>query len=508
MKNKRSLNIIIFGLLSQAITIMLGVLLPKLYISYYGSEINGLLASVNQIFVYIGLFEAGVGTATLVALYGPVAQNRQSKISSILAATNIYYRKTGIYYLIAVLVFAGVYPFILVSGINKITIGCIILISGITGLINFFFQGKFSILLDAEGKSYITTNLILIVNILTSLTKIFLIVKGSDIILVQSVFIIYNVLQIVCIYAYISKKYKWLNLKTEPDFKAISKKNSVLIHQLSALIFSNTDIIILTIFCNLRIVSVYALYGILFGVIGTFLNTLSRGFAFRMGQMYHTDIEKYNELYNIFEFYFILLLFALYAVAFVFILPFLKLYTANFTDINYIDSYLPYLFVTISLLSYSRAAPSMAIMVSEHFKETQWRSITESIINLSLSIVLVITLGIYGVLIATILALLYRTNDMILYVNKRIVPKSARTTYKRIIVNLGLFILIVFLSDLLGIKIESFTEIIAWAALYSVVSIAVFIMTNLLFDKKVFRVTVNYVGPYWHRMLKYLRIKV
>ena len=68
MKAKRSIYNIIFGVANQLVMIAVGILLPRLVLINLGSESNGLLNSVNQIFAYFALLEAGVGTATLQAL--------------------------------------------------------------------------------------------------------------------------------------------------------------------------------------------------------------------------------------------------------------------------------------------------------------------------------------------------------------------------------------------------------------------------------------------------------
>lgn len=50
---KKSLNIFITGLISQVVILLLGIVIPKLLIVSYGSEVNGLLSSIKQIFVYL-----------------------------------------------------------------------------------------------------------------------------------------------------------------------------------------------------------------------------------------------------------------------------------------------------------------------------------------------------------------------------------------------------------------------------------------------------------------------
>ncbi len=155
----RGIKNIVFGLLNQIITIGFGLILPRMFIMTYGSEVNGLLSSVNQIYVYVALLEAGIGTASLQALYKTIAAEDKDATNRVLAATNIFYRKTGIYYFIAVIGISFLYPLIVKSEISFWTVVLVIFFNGMGGVINYFFQGKFRILLRAEGKTYLLSNL-------------------------------------------------------------------------------------------------------------------------------------------------------------------------------------------------------------------------------------------------------------------------------------------------------------------------------------------------------------
>ena len=84
MNAKRGFYNVFFGLLGQVVSIALGVIIPRLVIVSLGSESNGLLSSVNQALVYLGLLEAGIGTATSQALYKPVAEQDTKNINHIL----------------------------------------------------------------------------------------------------------------------------------------------------------------------------------------------------------------------------------------------------------------------------------------------------------------------------------------------------------------------------------------------------------------------------------------
>lgn len=498
MNARRSFYNIFFGMLSQIISIALGIIIPRLVLVSLGSESNGLLSSVNQALVYLSLLEAGIGTATLQALYKPVAEEDKSSINQIMAATNIYYKRVGLYYFIATLSLAIIYPIVVKSSLSYFTIFSVILLSGLSQVINFFFQGKYRILMQVEGKNYILTNLGTIINVFTSISKIILLLLGCDIIVLQLMYFIFSLLQMIYIMKYIKKNYKWLDLSVTPNYDAISQKNSVLIHQISGLIFQNTDVLILTVACGLKVVSVYSMYVMLFGMIGTTISTINSGVSFAMGQAYNTDKKKFNILYNAFETYNMSLTFSLYCVATIFIIPFLKLYTAGVTDVNYFDKLLPYLFVATYLLSNGRSAAQRVIEYAGHFKLTQDRSIIESVINVIVSLVGVVKFGIYGVLLGTIAALLYRTNDMILYSSKKLLKRSPFKTYLKWGTNLLLYItfIIIFNKVLLKISLDNYLIIILCAGLVSIVVVSIFFIVGSLIDKESFKYCTSFMRKY------------
>jgi O-antigen/teichoic acid export membrane protein len=260
--------------------------------------------------------------------------------------------------------------------------------------------------------------------------------------------------------------------------------------------------LVLTFFTNLKVVSVYGLYMLLFGAIGMTINTITNGVSFILGQAFNKDMDTYKKLHDTYELFFLAIIYALFAIAFVFIIPFLKLYTSGITDISYIDKYLPVLFVAVNLLSYSRSTASMVINYAGHFNETKWRSIAESVINIVCSLVLVNWLGIYGVLAGTVIALLYRTNDLIIYANKQILKRSPWVTYKRCLLNLVLFLTVVFVSALLPVQYATYTGIFAGALIYCAAVLPIFIAINLLLERDVRQNAAQLVLPYFRRFLK------
>lgn len=455
---KKSLKNLIFSVLSQLITIGLGLIIPRLWIVSYGSEVNGLLSSLSQFLVYLGLFEAGVGAATMQALYQPIAKKDWDKVSGVLSATGTYYKKTGTWYLIGLVILAVLYPVFVDTSLSFATVFGAVFFSGIGNVVTFYFQGKYNYLLQADGKSYLFSILSTIIHILTSLTKILLIPLKVNIVVILAIGVAFQGIQLLFILWYVKRNYPHICLTVPPDTGALAQKNSALLHQISSLVFRNTDVLILTVFCDLRIVSVYSMFKMITSNMETLIRIPFLSVSFALGQTYQTDKQRFIQRIDLMESYFSAMVYALFSVTLFLFLPFMRLYTAGVTDVNYIDPYLAWLFVICSLMDKSRTPMLSTIEYAGHYRQTLPRSIVEACINLTVSVLGVYFLGIYGVLLGTVAALGYRTNDIILYSNHKLLDRSAKKTYAIYLVDVVLFLLLQYIFRWLfgGVEISSY----------------------------------------------------
>lgn len=475
--------------LSVIVTLALGIVIPRLTLTSYGSEINGLVNSVTQIYAYFTLFEAGVAATTLQALYGSVARESHSEINAILAATNRLYKRTGIIYLASIMLLAGIYPLVLDTAVPTLTIRLIIIVNGLGAVIQYFFQSKYFILLQAEGKGYVKVFLSMLTNVLKSVAKIVLMQIGCGVVLVQSISLVVTIIHMVYIFFYIRKNYAWIDLSVKPNFSAISQSKNSMVHQVSELIFNNTDVLILTFFCGLKTVSVYAMYKLLLDLLKEILSIIPGSVIFLMGQEFNRDRKAFLRMYESFETYYLMLVFAVFTVGQIFIIPFLRLYTSGVNDITYIDKYLPYLFIVSYLLSAGRTAPSQPVGFAGHFKLTQWRAVLEAVINLVASLIAVNFFGIYGVLIGTIAALFYRTNDLIIYSNRKVLFRRAWKSYRRWLINFGLYVVIAFVSNRISLIFNSYAKLFMVCIPVSIIIFLLYFVVTSLIEKEVFRNT-------------------
>lgn len=459
MKYKNGMLSAVFGVVQQLLTLIFGLIVPRLLIRTFGSEMNGLLSSLGNIYSYLALVEAGVGTTAIQALYGPLGRDDKCSINQIMAATAHYYNRAGFLYLAGVLLIAVIYPLTVPTTIPSGTVFVLTILSGAGGVINFWVQGKYMVLLQAEGKKYLMSIVTTVVYIAGNVMKIILLLLGYDVIAIHIGYFIISLLQMVFYYIYMRKGYSWLDLKAEPNCEALSQSKAVFVQQIMWMICSNTDILVLTYVArDLRAVSVYTVYLMIFSAVEKLFSTLFGSFHYLLGQKYNTDIAGYMPLHRIYESLSMYGSFALYTTAFILITPFMRVYTAGITDTQYVDSYLPFLFTFMHLLSSTREASSRVINFAGHFKQMQWRAVAESVINLIVSVVLVLKLGIYGVLLGTIVAYTYRTNDIIIYANKKILYRSCWNTYKKVIPNVCCFMAIAYVFRDIELSVNSFLD--------------------------------------------------
>lgn len=500
-KRKRALYNLVVGIAGKVVLMVLGFLVPKLYIDNYGFEINGLLSSISQVFSYLALLEAGVGTATTQALYEPLANNDNEKVNSIMSAATCFYKRTGILYGIGVILFAIIYPLIVENNVGTITVFFLIILSGANGVLNYFFQAKYLAMLNAEGKGYVHVAIGTAISFITTISKLILLYNKVNIVFVYTVYFISALLQNLAISIYIYKNYRSLSCKTIPDFKAISQSNSVLVHQISSLIFSNTDVLVLTAFCNLRIVSIYVIYNMVTESLATIMNIVFGSFTAALGLTYQQDKKRFTNYYDLFELGTWMLSFIVLTVTLLLYNPFIVLYTAN-ADIQYVDKWLPILFVLCKLMSFLRMPGVNAVNVAGHFKATQWRSILESVINLSVSLICVYFMGIYGVLVGTLAALLYRTVDFIVYTNKYIVYRSPSHIIKRFLVNFLPCVLVWRACEPFMIRVTDILSFfVAGCCMTGIVSVVLFVF-NFASEQKEVKQLIQQITRFRKRAVK------
>ncbi len=485
-KNKRVFKNIASSLLYNIIVAVFGLLIPRLYLVNFGSEVNGLVNTIKQIFGYLVLLEAGVGAASKQALYGPVAKGDRESVCGILSATRQYYRQTGRIYILLTLAFAVIYPLLVKTELGYFTIFAIVCFYALPEILRYFVQGKYRGFLEVEGKAYVLNCIASAGHIASDIFRLAMLFLTDNLLLIQFSYCFPAFLQMGIVVFYMRKHYGWINLNTAPKLSALRQKGAVLIHQVSAVIFANTDTLLISAMCGFKSASVYAVYMLFYNNLDKFLKSFADSVSFRLGQMFSIDKEKFIEFFNIYESLYFMAVFICYTVVAVFLLPVITMYTKGVNDIDYTSPLLIILFTAEFLLNNIKYPSVQIVGISGTFRETRHHAVWEMILNIVFSVALTHFMGIAGCILGTVIALLYRAAAGISFTYKRVLGISVFGVYKKILINTAVFALVLFFIGTKSCAPQGYVYICVRALLNALWIGVLFIGVNFLSDRKSF----------------------
>ncbi|MDO3409405.1 hypothetical protein QWJ34_06490 [Saccharibacillus sp. CPCC 101409] len=422
MRTKRAIYNTLTALLMQLINFGAGLIIPRLIIESYGSNVNGLVVSIVQFIGYLYLIEVGISGALTFSLYKPLAEGDTAAVNRILTAAKNTYRQIGLYASGIVLIMMFVYPlFVIGEQITYFEVAALVAAVGSASLLNYFTIAKYNALLVASQSNYVLSIFRIVYLIANTLIIVGMVHAGAHFALVYTAALGAQLLQAIGIILYAKRKYPDARFDAEPDTSALANRNNVLVHELSRMAVFGSPVILLTLFATLTDVSIYSVYALVFTginmIIGVFNNGLTAGF----GQLF-TQKEMRSNLqvsYSQYELLFYMILAFVYSCAWILGLPFVHVYTDGISTTRYEDGIVLLLFVVIGVLENWKIPQSTLIIAAGHFKETRHRAIIEAVIVLIASTILVFPLGLKGVLIGSSLGLAYRAIDL-LYAHKLI----------------------------------------------------------------------------------------
>ncbi len=501
MRTKQAFINALFSLLLQVALAVSGLLVPRFFIALYGSAVNGLVSSISQFITYMSLVEAGVGAAATVALYRPLAQKDTAAVNGVLAATRNFYLRSGVLFAALVGALVLFYPYIVNNEIQDMTfIRTMVLILCVNGLVDYFFLGKYRVLLMADQRGYVLYGIQIIGTVVMTAVCIGQIRLGCSALLVKGTAALIYILRSVAAIVYAKRKYPDYRFNEKPDTAAFSQRNAALLHQIVGAIANNAAVVLLTVMVRgdaLVEISVYSVYNLVAYSLSSFLNAIVNGLTPSFGQLLSVDeSDTAKRSYSSYELLMFLIVFVCYVCMAVLLHPFVALYSADFTDgVNYIRPELVLLFTLAGLLQAIRLPAITMIYAAGHYKETRVRAIIEMAINLVVSIALTPFLGAAGVVIGMCASYLYRSFDIVFYSAKRFVPGTLKLSLWRLLRHTVLSVGLV-LGALLIVPqtTDSWLTWLVSAAGIAAASVAVLLLSNVVFEPREMKRCFSLVG--------------
>lgn len=470
----------------QIIIMLAGFITPKIMLDAYGSEINGLVTSITQFISYFNLVEAGLAGAAVFSLYKPLAENDYKSINKIIVAAKKFYIKSGYLFTALVGLLAIIYPFTIKTNLLSIKLVIIlVIVLGVKGSLEFFTMAKYRVILTADQKTYVVSIASAIYTILnTIIISIFASLK-FNVVIVYIFAILPLFARMIILKLYVKKNYNYLDYNEEPDNQALNKRWDALFLQLLNTVQTGVPVILTTIFTNLKVVSVYSIYNMILtginGVLSIFINGLSASFG---DIIVRGEIDTLQKTYKDFEYIYYNIITGVYAIALIMIMPFIKIYTKGITDINYNLPIIGFLFVINGFLYNIKTPQGMLVISAGLYKETRIQSTIQALIIIVVGSILAPSIGLVGIMIASCISNVYRDIDLLFFIPKNVTKLKVKDSIYRIIKMIITFNIIVIPFIFIKIEVNSFISWIIYAVIVSVYTLAIILITSLIWDRQ------------------------
>ncbi|MGX8698785.1 MAG: lipopolysaccharide biosynthesis protein, partial [bacterium] len=420
MRREKALKNIFFSLLLELVTIFSGFIVPRLIISRFGSETNGLLGSISSFVGYITLLQSGVGSVVKAALYKPLAEKDRESLSVITSTAEHFFQKIALLTMAYLCALAVLFPTAIAPGWEPAYSASLVFIIGISTAAQYFLGITWQMLLEADQRSWVYSVVQIGSVLLNTVLTVLLVEAGCSIHIVKGASAAIYVLRPLALRAYARRHYR-IEGHRPPNNALIRQRWDGFTQAIAYFIHSKTDVFVLTLFYNLSAVSVYTVYAMVNAGLSSIISAVDKATRAAFGNIIALREEKtlgdtfrgYHTLIHLVSTVF-------FATAAVTVTSFLGIYVKGVTDAEYIQPLFGLLIFTAEYIYCLRTPYNSIVFAAGHFRETKGPAVLEAVINLTLSILLVRRLGLVGVAIGTLAGMTCRTIGFIRYLHRHI----------------------------------------------------------------------------------------
>ena len=375
-----------------------------------GKEYLGLNSLFYSILHILNLAELGIGNAMVFSMYKPIAEDDENKICALMSLYRAYYRIIGLVIAVVGLALTPAIPY-LIKDVEQIPgeLNLYVLYwlnLGATVLTYWLFAYKNS-LLNAHHR----TNVASIITMITTTVQygiqllIMLWWKNyyAHLIVALATQALNNVVTAV-VTTKLYPQYKPRGKLSKPETKGINQKiRDLFTGKIGSVIMNSADSVIISAFLGLSMVTIYQNYYFIMSAVIGFLESILQSVMAGLGNSYITETKEknYKNLENA-TFLFTWLIGVCSCCFLGMYQPFMELWTGK-------DMMLPFGVVICFVVYFFAYTMNRLLNVFKDaaglWRIDRFRPLTKAVLNLGLNLLLVRWIGLYGVLLSTVFAI-------------------------------------------------------------------------------------------------------
>ncbi len=405
--NNASRNIL-FGIILKIYQLAIPFIMRTLMIYFMGVQylgLNSLFASVLQV---LNLAELGVGSAMVYSMYQPIADDDSRKICELMQLYKIYYRVIG-----GVILGVGVLllPMIdhLIEGDipSDINIYVLYLMNLFATVLTYWLFAYENSLFQAHQRLDIVSKITLVTDTVKYMIQIAVIILTGNYYVYVLAILFTQIMNNILIAVNARKmfpEYRANGKLPKDEVKIINKRiQDLFTSKIGSVVVGSADTIVISAFLGLTALAVYQNYYYLFTAVAGFVAIIFNSVTAGVGNSIITESEE--KIYSDFEAFLLIIMWIAGFCCSCFLSlyqPFMELWVGKdlMVEFNVVICLVVYFFVyeLNSLLNFYKDSSGM-------WHEDRWRPLITAIANLGLNLLLVNYIGLYGIILSTVVTM-------------------------------------------------------------------------------------------------------
>lgn len=407
-RTENSSKNMVTGLINQVLTLIFRFITRTVLIKYLGEEFLGINGLFSNILNVLSLADLGIGGALIYGLYKPIAENDYVRENIMIKFLRKVYHIIGIVIIISGLILLPFLPHIIKDNVTIVNIYIVFILYLFQTASTYLFFASKSELLNANQKSYVYNNIANIIVIFSNIAQILVLIIFKNFYLYLITIIFFNIIQAFLISIKTDKMFPFVKNKAEGELTKEEKKTifkdcgSLMIYRINYVILTATDNIVISKYLGLAVVGLYSNYVLITNSFVNLLNIFFNSITASIGNLHvSNDNEKGYFIFKLINFITVILFGISCIGIYVLINDFITLWIGK-------EYLLSVAFVTI--ISINLYIEGLRKFLSTYrssyglFRQAKIVPILGSICNIVVSIILVKKIGIFGVLLGTLIS--------------------------------------------------------------------------------------------------------
>lgn len=476
-------------MLSRVIILLMTLLVRRLLIDYIGNEVNGLNYLYASIIGMLSVAELGVGSAIVFSMYKPIVSGDDRSVAALYRLYRRLYRIIG-----AVIFAAGiaVMPFLprLISDYEAVNVNVYLtyFLTLISIVLSYLYSAKTS-LIEAHKNNYITTGILTFSRILRYLMQIAAILIWRSYVIFVICQIIETLLVWILTEAAVNRLYPEIIRRRETLDKELASEVSknvraMFMHKIGEVFVLTIDSVIISAFVGVAILGKYSNYSLIATGAASIISLFFTPLTAVVGHLCASeDTEEIKKYFNYFYSFNLVVGIVFFLGYFAIVDNLVQILFGSGLEMSRVVSST----ITLnSFVGYMRMSQQLFNNASGTFYYDRWKPIAESLCNLTLSLLFVITFpeeyAVAGVIAATIITNLVICDIVEPYVlYKYVLKQSSKGFCIRNYINVGIFTICLLIVSRLMVAYESsFAELVVNGLISVGVSMTVIILYGLI----------------------------